>query len=138
MISIENWLILYLSKLNNLSNSREKYGILRSLLGEYILSSTSVFNLRNLRQTWMGKYCNCYIYSLTYFTRDGIRVVGKSSWNECDGGKFQFRKPEVGKFLSKLESFAAVGKFWLKLESLNLTWKDSIKLESYYWTWKDQ
>ena len=34
MISIQNWLILYLSKLNNLSNSRKKYGILRSLLGE--------------------------------------------------------------------------------------------------------
>ena len=34
MTSIENSLILYLSKLNNLSNSRKKYGILRSLLGE--------------------------------------------------------------------------------------------------------
>ena len=37
---------------------------------------------------------------------------------KLDRAKRSWKEPiEVGKFLLKLESFAAVGKFWLKLES---------------------
>ena len=34
---------------------------------------------------------------------DGIRVVGKDSWKEREVGKFYVEKPEVGKFLFKLD-----------------------------------
>ena len=35
--------------------------------------------------------------------KSGIRVVGKGSWKEREVGKFEVGKPEVGKFLFKLE-----------------------------------
>ena len=49
---------------------------------------------------------------------NGIRVVGKGSWKEREVGGLKRSwkgQTKVGKFLLKLESFAAVGKFCFQL-----------------------
>ena len=50
---------------------------------------------------------------------ESLADVGKSQANLETIDRCWTEPTEVGKFLLKFESFAAVGKFWLKLESLN-------------------